>query len=79
MLQELLAKLAGFNEDDLDAASDIIAEIRSEAAAFGDSAPGTAAQLQSCQAFLNDYKETLIALAEFPVFGPILPLAEEPF
>ena len=53
-----------------DAAHDIIAEITGEAAAFGDSAPGSAAQLRAAREFLAEVRvleEAVAALTPAPV------------
>jgi len=64
-LQEAQAALAAFDPEgyEAEAAGDIIAEIMGERAAFGDSAPGSEAQLQAARAFFRELDALSAAVA----------------
>ena len=66
----------GFEQD---AAHDIIAEITGEAAAFGDSAPGSAEQLRNARAFLAELRAAQELVASLTPPAPRPAADEEPF
>jgi len=79
-LQEAEAALEAFDPNgwETDAAGDIIAEIMGERAAFGDSAPGSEAQLQAARAFLAE-RDALAAAVAALTPPAVEEGAEEPF
>ena len=80
-LEEAQAALEAIDPDGWkqDEVYEIIAEIMGERAAFGDSAPGSEAQLQACRAFLANVQVLRDAVAALTPPPVVEEGAEEPF